>query len=627
MCGIFGWLLPSGRQAGRDLLVSSTGRLAHRGPDDSGFWTGQTRNGSHQISFGHRRLSIIDIGGGVQPMTSPEGRIALVFNGEIYNYVELRDELMRAGHTFRTASDTEVLIEAYKAWGPGALPRLRGMFAFALWDAADQTLMLARDAFGKKPLFYSQCEGGIVFGSEIEPLIRFPKVDNSLEPGAVGHYLLNRFVPGPHTFFRGVKKLPPGCVGLWQADKPFRVERYFTPPIATSRPDVGEFGEAVALFGDVFEEAVRLRMRSDAPFGAYLSGGIDSSAVVSTMMKYSGMPVRTFAVGFDEEEYSELRFASQVARRIGTDHNEVVVNSENFREAWSEAILRRGAPVSQTSDIPILLLSKLASKTVKMVLTGEGGDELLGGYPKHRAESLVGLYQSIMPQAVHEYLVAPVVRSLPYSMRRAKIFLTAAGERDFTNRMRYWFAGMSTRDRDLVLGQSLSSEPPDRFPFSMGAGSNGRKTMFFDQTSWLPDNLLERGDRMMMAGSIEGRMPFMDTELAKVVARLPDKFLLGGKGGKLVLREAMKGILPKDIIYRKKAGFRVPVSDWMQGPYQSFIRDHLTGASALTAHLFDRKVVGRLVDEHMSARQDHEKILWSLMNLELFLRMFKPGGC
>jgi asparagine synthase (glutamine-hydrolysing) len=332
-------------------------------------------------------------------------------------------------------------------------------------------------------------------------------------------------------------------------------------------------------------------------------------------------------VGFDEEKYSELGFARLVAGQMGTNHNEVVVNSENFREGWSEAIVRRGAPVSETSDIPIFLLSKLASKTVKMVLTGEGGDELLGGYPKHRAEGAVGLYQSIMPQALHDSIVAPIIRSLPYGMRRAKIFFAAAGERDFTNRMRYWFGGMSIKDRDLMLGQSLSSEPPDRFPFSMDIGSNGRKTMFFDQASWLPDDLLERGDRMMMAGSVEGRMPFMDTELARVVARLPDKFLLSGKGGKLVLRMAMKGTLSDTILQRKKVSFRVPISGWMQGPYQAFVREQLTGASALTAHIFERKVVARLVDEHMAAKQDHDKILWSLMNLELFLRLFKPSGC
>jgi len=262
-----------------------------------------------------------------------------------------------------------------------------------------------------------------------------------------------------------------------------------------------------------------------------------------------------------------------------------------------------------------------------MVLTGEGSDELLGGYPKHRAAGAVGIYQSLMPRAFHDRLVAPMVRSLPCGMRRAKIFFGAAGERDFTTRMRYWFGGMSAKDRDLMLGQSLSSEPPDRFPFSMDEGSNGRKTLFFDQTSWLPDNLLERGDRMMMAGSIEGRMPFMDTELARVVARLPDKFLMGGRGGKRILREAMKGVLPEDIIHRKKIGFRVPISGWMQGPYQAFIREQLTDASAMTAHIFERKAVGQLVDEHMAARQDHEKILWSLMNLELFLRLFKPGGC
>jgi asparagine synthase (glutamine-hydrolysing) len=626
MCGIFGWLLPPDRQPGRNVLESLTNRLAHRGPDGSGFWTGDTENGSYEIAFGHRRLSIIDIEGGAQPMASDDGRIVLVFNGEVYNYVELRDELKGKGHVFRTASDTEVLIEAYRAWGLDALPRLRGMFAFALWDSRSQRLLLARDAFGKKPLFYSQYGDGIIFSSEIEPLIRFPKIDNSLEPGAIGHYLLNRFVPGPSTFFRGVKKLPGGCLAVWE-DKAFRAARYFTPPIATARPDVRELRDAVHLFKDVFDDAVRLRMRSDAPFGAYLSGGIDSSSVVSAMVKYSSTPIRTFAVGFDEEKCSELGFARLVARQMGTNHDEVVVNRENFREGWSEAIVRRGAPVSETSDIPIFLLSKHASKTVKMVLTGEGGDELLGGYPKHRAEGAVGLYQSIMPQAFHESIVAPIVRSLPYGMRRTKIFFAAAGERDFTNRMRYWFGGMSIKNRDLLLGQPLSSEPPDRFPFSMDVGSNGRRTMFFDQTSWLPDDLLERGDRMMMAGSVEGRMPFMDTELARLVARLPDKFLLRGTGGKLVLRMAMKGTLSEAIIHRKKASFRVPISGWIQGPYQAFVREQLTGASALTAHIFERKVVARLVDEHMAAKQDHDKILWSLMNLELFLRLFKPGGC
>jgi len=526
MCGIFGWLLPPDRQPGRDVLESLTNRLAHRGPDGSGFWTGKTENGSYEIAFGHRRLSIIDIEGGAQPMASDDGKIVLVFNGEVYNYVELRDELKGIGHVFRTASDTEVLIEAYRAWGLDALPRLRGMFAFALWDSRSQRLLLARDAFGKKPLFYSQYGGGIIFSSEIEPLMRFPKIDNSLEPGAIGHYLLNRFVPGPSTFFRGVKKLPGGCFALWEG-KAFRTARYFTPPIATARPDVWQLSDAVRLFKDVFDDAVRLRMRSDAPFGAYLSGGIDSSSVVSTMVKYSSTPIRTFAVGFDEEKYSELGFARLVAGQMGTNHNEVVVDSENFLDGWSEAIIRRGAPVSETSDIPIFILSKLASKTVKMVLTGEGSDELLGGYPKHRAEGAVGLYQSVMPEALHNSVVAPIVRSLPYGMRRMKIFFGAAGERDFTNRMRYWFGGMSIKDRDLLLGQSLSSEPPDRFPFSMDIGSNGRKTMFFDQTSWLPDDLLERGDRMMM-GALH-HIIGVNLNKAKLVDELVDRLLAFAK--------------------------------------------------------------------------------------------------
>src|SRR5690348_10889521 len=257
MCGIFGWLLPSDQQPGRDVLERLTNRLVHRGPDGAGFWVGDTESGDHQIAFGHRRLSIIDIDGGAQPMASRDGTIVLVFNGEIYNYIELRDELKRMGHVFRTASDTEVVIEAYRAWELDAVTRFRGMFAFALWDSRSQRLVLARDAFGKKPLFYSRHGDGVIFSSEIDPLVLFPKIDNSLDPGAIGHYLLNRFVPGPSTFFRGVKKLPGGCLAVCEGQA-FRRMRYFTPPIATTPPDVSNLGDAIRMFSDVFENAVRL---------------------------------------------------------------------------------------------------------------------------------------------------------------------------------------------------------------------------------------------------------------------------------------------------------------------------------------------------------------------------------
>jgi asparagine synthase (glutamine-hydrolysing) len=622
MCGIFGWILEAAKRQDRETLVSLTDVMSHRGPDGSGYWLHETSDGRFQIGFGHRRLSIIDIGGGAQPMSAGDGRFTLTFNGEIYNYVELRQELIRLGHSFQTNSDTEVIIEAYRAWKLEAIRRFRGMFSFALWDEAEQRLVLARDAFGKKPLFLAELPGVLLFGSEIEPIVRFPGFNRAFDYDALGHYLLNRYVPGPPTFFRAVKKLPPGHYAVWHGGA-LKMARYFTPPIATTVPEIKSFNEAVSLFEETFDEAVRIRMRSDAPFGAYLSGGIDSSAVVATMVKHSTEPVRTFSVGFRQTEYSELDHARVIAGRFRTIHNELFVEPGPFMDHWTAAVLHRGAPVSEASDIPIFMLSEMASRSVKMVLTGEGADELMGGYPKHQAERWIGLYQWLMPHLLHERLIYPLVRALPYGMRRVKILALAAGERDLVNRMRVWFGGLSVGESEEMLGRLLSATPPDLFPYSSRMESSLRRTLLFDQTSWLPDNLLERGDRMMMAGSIEGRMPFMDTELANVVARFPDEFLTGGKGGKTVLRAAMDKILPSEIIRRKKVGFRVPVGEWFKGPYREFLQDMLMSETSRLAKMVNGPKLRQLVTEHLSSRQNHERILWSLTNLEVFLRTFR----
>ena len=278
--------------------------------------------------------------------------------------------------------------------------------------------------------------------------------------------------------------------------------------------------------------------------------------------------------------------------------------------------------MSEASDVPIFMLSEVASRSVKMVLTGEGADELMGGYPKHRAEQWIGLYQLLMPHLLHERLIHPLVSSLPYGMRRVKILALAAGERDPVNRMRLWFGGLSVGESEAMLGRLLSATPPDLFPYSSETGSSLRRTLFFDQTSWLPDNLLERGDRMMMAGSIEGRMPFMDTVLAGVVARFPDEFLTGGRGGKTVLRAAMDKILPPEIVRRKKVGFRVPVGEWFKGDYREFVQEMLVSESSRLARMISGSKLPRLVTEHLNGRQNHERVLWSLTNLEIFLRTF-----
>jgi asparagine synthase (glutamine-hydrolysing) len=625
MCGIFGWALSEKRRQSRETLIRLTDLMTHRGPDGAGYWQTHTADGQFEIGLGHRRLSIIDIGGGAQPMWSADNSIALIFNGEIYNYVELRKELLALGHVFRTSSDTEVIIEAYRAWGLDAIKRFRGMFAFALWNANTQNLIIARDPFGKKPIFVAEQPGVLLFGSEIEPLLRFPAMDRSIDPTAFQHYLMNRYVPGPTTFFRSVRKLQPGCYLVWCNNRA-EITRYFTPPISTTEPDITSFDEAVRMFKETFEESVRIRMRSDAPFGAFLSGGIDSSAIVSTMIRHNLGRLRTFSVGYREAAYSELYYARVIAQQFDTDHHELVVGPREFLENWPIAVLRRGAPVTEASDIPILMLSKIASSTVKMVLTGEGSDELMGGYPKHRAERWVNIYHRLVPQSLHENVIAPAVRALPYGARRLKIMTAVLGEREVQNRMRMWFTGMSIDDRSSIFGSQVPLIPPDAFPFSARSESVLRRTVFFDQTSWLPDNLLERGDRMMMAGSIEGRMPFMDVELAKVVARFQDNFLIGRKGGKNILRAAMKTVLPKEIINRRKIGFRVPFNEWFRGPYREFINDMLVSNSSRTARICNGTVVRRLLDEHVAGRQNHEKILWSLVNLEIFLRTFEPTG-
>jgi asparagine synthase (glutamine-hydrolysing) len=624
MCAIFGWMMCADRCAGRDKLTHLTNIMAHRGPDSAGYELIRTRDEKYSLGFGHRRLSIIDLSEfGHQPMWNADKSALIVFNGEIYNYLELKTELEVVGIKFTTTSDTEVLLAAIKHWGKAAIIRLRGMFAFAYYDLIAQTMLLARDPFGKKPLFIGTQGTNIYFASEIEPIINAPDFKRVFNFSALDDFLLDRYVPGPDTFFENITKLPAGSMMLWQNGKS-TIERYYTPPITTLEPNITDYNQAVELFSTQFDDAVRIRMRSDAPFGAFLSGGIDSSAVVATMMRHSTRPIQTFSVGFEEQEYSELNFCKIAAKQFGTQHVDIEVNAQSFFDNWEEAVLRRGAPVSEASDIPMLMLSHAAKSSVKMVLTGEGADELFAGYPKHRAELYSGAYQATIPAMLHDKLIFPLINALPYDMRRIKVFASAMRERVPENRFRIWFGGLSRHERDLVLGRSSSNISKNPFPFSMKTGSNLRRCQFFDQTSWLPDNSLERADRMMMAGSIEGRMPFMDTELAKLAARMPDKFLIRKGKSKAVLRSAMQGIVPDSILNRPKNGFRVPINEWFRGSKNGVMRDLLTSDQSKIRTFLSKPVLDRIVNEHIEGRVNNERLLWSLCNLEQFIRVYKP---
>ncbi|MEI9995399.1 MAG: asparagine synthase (glutamine-hydrolyzing) [Rhizomicrobium sp.] len=619
MCGIFGYALRSEPRIPVQRLQSLTDLLAHRGPDGSGVWTSAKDGSTWQVGFGHRRLAIIDLtAGGSQPMVHAD-RWVLSLNGEIYNYLELRRELEALGYGFKSNSDTEVLLIAWVAWGEAALGRLRGMFAFSLWDDVEKTLVLVRDPFGKKPLFLAEPQDGIVFASEIAPIVQSGLVAAELDSASVRDYLLSRYVPGPHTFYKPVKKLPPGHLAVWR-DGRLDVRRYYTPPTMADRPvTVRKFEDATRLFRAKLEESIRLRLRSDAPFGVFLSGGLDSSSIAALMARQLSQPIKTFSVGFHEAEYSELRYAREIASLVSAEHHELIIDWRIVRDRIPDAIRFRGAPLSEPADIPMLELSRAAAGSVKMVLTGEGADELLAGYPKYRAEPWLDAFQRSSPDGVKRMLRA-AAGLLGDRGRRLQILARAATEPDFQTRMLGWFAAMEPALRDDLLAGRGERRALDEFPFSSRSASAIRRMQHFDQTSYLPDNLLERADRMMMAAAIEGRMPFMDVALAETVAGFDESFYAQGRGGKRVLRAAMAGVLPAETLHRKKVGFRVPVGVWFRTSMRSYVTDLLLAPDARIAGMLDRQCVARVLAEHEDGRKNHESAIWTLINLEEFLR-------
>jgi asparagine synthase (glutamine-hydrolysing) len=625
MCGIAGFILPGQPREVGQRLKAMTDRIRHRGPDGEGFFIQRTADGKHTIGLGHRRLAIIDLATGDQPITHQSAGVTLVFNGEIYNFHELRRELEAHGHRFRTSSDTEVLLTAYVEWGPRCVERLRGMFAFALWDEHRQRLMLGRDQFGKKPLFIHESGGRISFGSEIKAILAGGDVARALDRASLADYFVNRYVPGPHTLFAGIRKLMPGSYALWEKGCLTETAFYHPPYGDAPEPDaVAAPGDPVAVFAATLDEAVRIRMVSDVPFGAFLSGGLDSSAIVALMSKHSSQPINTFAVGFREARYSELPYAAMIARQFGTNHTELTVAADELMQYLPLLIEHQDAPVAEASNIPIYLIAREAAQSVKMVLTGEGADELLGGYPKHAAERYAAIYQGLVPACVHDRVMAPLINALPYRFRRIKILAASIALRDRPERMARWMGALTYAERDRLLSGVPERRPIDPTPFRVdGHRSALERVLYFDQTSWLPDNLLERGDRITMAASIEARMPFMDIELARLMARLPDRWRIRGFTQKFILRQAMRSILPPAILERPKVGFRVPINEWFRGPMRGFVRELIDAPGSMARALCDRAVIDRTLAEHESGRQNHEKLIWILVNLELFQRQFR----
>jgi asparagine synthase (glutamine-hydrolysing) len=626
MCGIAGYLAAGNRGELGCALREMSAALAHRGPDDEGFFEAVTRDGERRVGLAHRRLSIIDLSTGHQPMSNEDGSVQIVFNGEIYNFPELHDQLIARGYVFRTRSDTETIVHAYQEWGPECVTRFRGMFAFAIWDARKERLLLARDRYGKKPLFIHQAEGLLLFASEIKSILTFPGVPRQVDRAALWDYFAYRYVPAPATLLAGIRKLMPGSYAVCEHGTVMETS-YFVPDDSKPSPAKATEGDPVSGFLEQLDDAVRVRMISDVPFGAFLSGGIDSSAVVAMMSRHSALPVKTFSVGFTESAYSELAYARAIADQFHTDHHELTVSQEHLMEHLPALVRYRDAPVAEPSDIPIYLLAREARRTVKMVLTGEGADEFLGGYPKHVLERYVGTYQRL-PAAVRRGLIEPLCFALPYGFRRAKTAVANLGLADRRERLPRWFGALSSAERCRLtrLEAPLINHKPVAWLDSCRGRSSLRGILYFDQTSWLPDNLLERGDRMTMAASLEARMPFMDHQLAAFVSGLPDEWRVRGLTTKRILREAMRRVLPAAILERPKIGFRVPVNEWFRGSMRGYLTEHLLGPNSRTRDYYRPEVLRRYVDEHAAGRQNHEKLLWCLLSLEIWHRELKVTG-
>ena len=618
MCGIAGWVGADSGAGWDTRLAAMVASLGHRGPDGVGLVIAPARDGSALAALGHCRLAIIDLAGGVQPMRATDGAL-VVFNGEIYNYRELRAELRAAGHTFVSHSDTEVLLHGWRAWGRGMTERLRGMFAFALWDPLRGQLFMARDRFGKKPLFLMQYEDGLAFASEIKALLSLPGVQATLDRDGLGAYFTYRFTPGPATLFQGIRKLQPGCGLLWERDRPQQEWRWYVPPDARPFPELALPADPVATFRQEFETAVAVRLISDVPLGAFLSGGIDSSAIVALMARLSGRAVQSFSVGFEDPAYSELPYADEVAAHLGCDHHRCIITPDHLVNLLPEATAFRDAPVSEPADLPMLALSRMAAASVKVVLSGEGSDEVLAGYPKHRFERFALLYQRLVPGSLRRGLIEPWIARIPYRYHRVKTLVASLGVEDCDQRMARWFGALSPAEQYRLTGSSnarMAVTP-------CAAHSPLRAILCFDQTVWLPDNLLERGDRMTMAAGIEARNPFLDHHLVAFAAALPERYRIRGSTTKWILRQAVKPLLPERILHRPKVGFRLPLNEWFRHDLRHCLLDHLDAPDTRLRACCDGHELRRVISEHVDGRQNHEKLLWMLLALELFLRTYR----
>ena len=599
--------------------------IVHRGPDEDGFFVHEA------VALAMRRLAIIDLAGGQQPIFNQDRSAVIVFNGEIYNFQELKKDLEARGHEFSTNCDTEVIVHLYDEYGADCVQHLRGMFAFAIWDFRDRSLFLARDRVGKKPLLYShQANGDLVFGSEFTALLAHPSLTREVDFEAIDNYLSYLCVPAPLTAFKQIRKLEPGHWLRWK-DGRIETQRYWRPDFSKKIKISEE--EAIEETTRILREATKLRLISEVPLGAFLSGGVDSSVVVALMAEASEKPVKTFSIGFEEQDYSELKYAKKVAAHLGAEYNEFIVRP-NALDVLPTLVEHYGEPYADPSAIPTYYVSKETRKYVTVALNGDGGDESFVGYERHVAMKFAETYHKL-PRVLRQRLIEPSITAIPSPTNfrnrfvRFQRFLRAAS----MPKAERYFLWLSTFDGDAKeelysadLKQRTTGSNPLEFFAKYISHSNGKgiidTVLLTDLMNYLPNDLLVKVDIASMANSLEARSPFLDHKVIEFAASLPENIKQQGKDTKSLLKKVAARLVPRDVIYRQKMGFGVPLKYWLGNELQGFTREVLLSEKAKNRGLFDARTVERLIDEQKRDAKDNSWKIWTLLMLELWFQRF-----
>ena len=618
MCGIGGFILnDSPSETKKDVLIRMCDLMAHRGPDDSGYYF------KDNVALGHRRLSIIDLSTGQQPMCSDDRKIWIVFNGEIYNFLDIRKTLESKGFKFKTNSDTEVLIKAYQCYGLEMLAHINGMFAFAIWDEEKKRLFAARDRLGKKPFYFFNGDPGFIFASELKSVIVNKNVPREIDPEAIDKYFSYGYIPSPHTIFKNIYKLRPGHFLIYQNNE-VTVSQYwdvvYNPQDTKQSED-----DYVDELHEILTDSVRSRLISDVPLGAFLSGGLDSSTIVAIMSGISNNGIKTFTINFEEKVYSEIEDARIVARHFDTDHREYTVVSEAMK-IIPDLVSHFDEPFADSSAIPTYYVSKMARQDVTVILSGDGGDEMFAGYVRYMIRDRYEQYKKI-PAALRQYLLGPVARTLPLNFK-GKYFLMELSELEKIQRFEQ--ISLFPQIKNYIFSNSFKRElvnlnaPNSCYQYWENKPGSPRlsEMQYFDTKLYLPDDILVKVDRMSMAHSLETRAPLLDYRIAEFAGRIPPDLQMKDGKGKYILRKLAQRILPNEILEKRKQGFGVPVREWFRNEMFDKTKEILSSERFKSRPYFNHKNVNRILDEHRKGKRDYSTWIWSLLMFELWYLNF-----